>query len=126
MLDNLNVSPRYLEVYDNNNELLFDDNKWVELNNISDYLDDDILKKYNLCSISDALRDIHFPKSMEMIHKARKRLAFDEFFFFMFFCWLWCNTNILGFIIYISISISFIDFSIIWISINDLILNNLY
>lgn len=37
-----------------------------------------ILKKYNLCDLQEAIREIHFPKNMSDVRKATKRLAFDE------------------------------------------------
>lgn len=39
---------------------------------------DEILQKYNLCSLSYALTNIHFPSGDEAAENARKRLAFDE------------------------------------------------
>ena len=39
---------------------------------------DEILRKYNLCSLSYALTNIHFPSGDEAAENARKRLAFDE------------------------------------------------
>ena len=52
-----------------------------------DYLPDEIRASYDLCGISDALRQIHFPESRAVLQKARSRLAFDEFFLFqMYMC----------------------------------------
>ncbi len=48
-----------------------------------DYLPDEIRASYDLCGISDALRQIHFPESRAVLQKARSRLAFDEFFLFL-------------------------------------------
>ncbi len=39
-----------------------------------------IRKEYNLCDISFALQNIHFPKSREALEKAKKRLVFEELF----------------------------------------------
>lgn len=50
--------------------------------NIKDYLSVDIKKNNNLTDINDALYLIHFPQNMNDVYKARRRLAFDEFFFF--------------------------------------------
>ncbi|MCL2592391.1 MAG: ATP-dependent DNA helicase RecG [Defluviitaleaceae bacterium] len=54
------------------------------LNQISeeyeDFLADDILKKYDLCAKSYAVKNIHFPENNEAFFKARKRLVFEEFF----------------------------------------------
>ncbi len=41
-----------------------------------------IRKKYKLCSISYALRNIHFPSDSESLAIAKRRLAFEELFFF--------------------------------------------
>ncbi len=37
-----------------------------------------IAKKYRLMSLSDALKQIHFPSSLEMLSSARRRLMFEE------------------------------------------------
>lgn len=39
-----------------------------------------ILDKENLPSLSDAIRDIHFPNSLEQADRAKKRFAFEELF----------------------------------------------
>ena len=49
----------------------------------SDYLPGEIIKKYELMNHKDALIHIHFPAGEEDRDKARKRLAFDEFFKFI-------------------------------------------
>ncbi|MCR5608406.1 MAG: ATP-dependent DNA helicase RecG [Lachnospiraceae bacterium] len=53
-----------------------------ELEFDKEYLPVDIRKKYNLCGYSKAVKNIHFPKTMEDMLEARKRLVFDEFFIF--------------------------------------------
>ena len=47
---------------------------------LSDYLDPHIIKKLNFLSISEALYNIHFPKSFELLERAKDRLIFDELF----------------------------------------------
>jgi ATP-dependent DNA helicase RecG len=47
---------------------------------IKEHLPADIIEKYHLLSISDALTNIHDPKSNELLNEARRRLAFDELF----------------------------------------------
>lgn len=37
-----------------------------------------LLQKYRLCPRADALRMIHFPRSQEEVHAARRRLIFEE------------------------------------------------
>lgn len=40
----------------------------------------DIIKKYNLIGINQAMRAIHFPRDFEEFNKARNRLVFEELF----------------------------------------------
>ncbi|MBO7141501.1 MAG: ATP-dependent DNA helicase RecG [Bacteroidales bacterium] len=40
-----------------------------------------IIQKYNLMPLTDALRNIHFPKNEETLAKARFRLKFEELFY---------------------------------------------
>lgn len=40
-----------------------------------------IVKRYSLLSLHEAIRNIHFPKTPEMLHKAQLRLKFDELFY---------------------------------------------
>ncbi len=47
---------------------------------IEEHLPAEILNKYNFISISQALYEIHFPVSLEIMEKAKKRLKFDELF----------------------------------------------
>ena len=49
---------------------------------ISDFLPDEIRRKYGLCTLSYALRAIHDPENYEAVAKAKRRLVFDEFFTF--------------------------------------------
>ena len=46
---------------------------------IREYLPAETLAGEGLLSIPQAIRQMHFPKSMEEVYAARKRLAFDEF-----------------------------------------------
>jgi len=52
---------------------------------IPDYLSDDQLDCMNLLPIEDALQKIHMPESKEDFFNAKKRLAFHEFFTFLYF-----------------------------------------
>lgn len=45
-------------------------------------LPDSIRKKYQLCSLTYAIRNIHFPKDSEALSIAKRRLAFEELFIF--------------------------------------------
>jgi len=42
----------------------------------------DILNRYNLLSLKDAIKNIHFPKSLEMLERARERFIFEELLLF--------------------------------------------
>lgn len=48
-----------------------------------EYLPEDIRKKQELCEYNFAIRQIHFPETMEKLIMARKRLVYDEFFLFI-------------------------------------------
>lgn len=48
-----------------------------------DYLPDRMRQQYELAEYNFAIKNIHFPKTLEDYHKARKRLVFEEFFLFM-------------------------------------------
>jgi len=50
------------------------------LDQIKDYLSQDILQRNSFLSLKEALRQIHFPKSFTLLDKAKKRLSFDELF----------------------------------------------
>lgn len=47
---------------------------------LNDYIPEIILSKNSLSNLKDALYKIHFPKNLEEVENARKRLSFDEFF----------------------------------------------
>ena len=49
---------------------------------LPDPLPEEIREKYNLCTIYFALKEIHFPTSYASLATAKRRLVFDEFFFF--------------------------------------------
>ena len=45
---------------------------------IRDPIPNEILKRYDLCSLSFALRNIHFPSDLSAMQTARRRLVFEE------------------------------------------------
>ncbi|MEA3249562.1 MAG: hypothetical protein U9Q03_04370, partial [Patescibacteria group bacterium] len=45
---------------------------------LQEYLPEDILDEYDLMSLSDAVRSVHFPEMDDEREAARRRLAFDE------------------------------------------------
>ena len=47
---------------------------------LTEYLPETLLKKYNFMHLNESLREIHFPTSLEKAAQARERLAFEEFF----------------------------------------------
>ncbi|KKR06968.1 MAG: ATP-dependent DNA helicase RecG, ATP-dependent DNA helicase RecG [Candidatus Peregrinibacteria bacterium GW2011_GWC2_39_14] len=49
-----------------------------EIQNIEEYLPEEIIQKFSLISIKEAIYQIHFPKDESIIGKAIKRLGFDE------------------------------------------------
>jgi len=49
-------------------------------NLIEEYLPKSVLKEENLVGLKEALGEIHFPGSFDLLAKARKRLAFSEVF----------------------------------------------
>ena len=51
---------------------------------IPDYLPTDIRSKYDYPEINEAIKMIHFPLCENDVYKARKRLALDEFLFFLY------------------------------------------
>jgi len=50
---------------------------------LAEHLPEAIRRKYELAEYNFSLEQIHFPKSEESLREARKRLVFDEFFFFL-------------------------------------------
>ena len=52
----------------------------VFVDEIDEYMPEDIVKKNNLCGIRYALQNIHFPGDGQKLKEARFRLVFDELF----------------------------------------------
>lgn len=50
---------------------------------IQDYLPEEIKKRYDLIDRKQAVKGIHYPKNMEQLIVARRRLVFDEFVSFL-------------------------------------------
>ncbi|MCK8818148.1 ATP-dependent DNA helicase RecG [Natroniella sulfidigena] len=50
------------------------------LTDVPEFLPEEILNKYDLLAIKEALQLIHFPDSKEKLKQARKRLAYEELF----------------------------------------------
>ncbi|MCD7818185.1 MAG: ATP-dependent DNA helicase RecG [Lachnospiraceae bacterium] len=49
----------------------------------SDYLTEYERERYHLCDCETAVLRMHFPENTEELQEARRRLVFDEFFFFL-------------------------------------------
>ena len=49
-------------------------------NNIPEYLPAEIREKYRLCELNFAIKNIHFPDSLNSYEIARRRFVFEEFF----------------------------------------------
>ncbi|MBX4265313.1 ATP-dependent DNA helicase RecG [Clostridium estertheticum] len=47
---------------------------------ITENLPKGIIEKYSFCSLNDAIRSIHSPKSLELLNEAKRRLRFQELF----------------------------------------------
>lgn len=45
---------------------------------VKEFLPCEIMEKYNLIDIKDAIKNIHFPQNSELLKKSRERLAFQE------------------------------------------------
>ena len=50
-------------------------------NGVPDTIGQDILNKYHLMSLTEALINIHFPKDIASMQKAKERLKFEELFY---------------------------------------------
>ena len=50
---------------------------------LAEHLPEAIRERYQIAEYNFSLEQIHFPKSEEGLREARKRLVFDEFFFFL-------------------------------------------
>ncbi|MCD8336372.1 MAG: ATP-dependent DNA helicase RecG [Lachnospiraceae bacterium] len=48
-----------------------------------DYLPENLQKEYHLCLWTEAVSQMHFPDDFDSLQTAHRRLAFDEFFFFL-------------------------------------------
>lgn len=52
------------------------------LNDVKEPLPEDILKKYDLPKITEAIYNLHFPQNLELVEIARRRMVFEEFLLF--------------------------------------------
>ena len=47
---------------------------------VEDYMPQRLVEEKELCSIEDALKNIHYPEDPERLNEARKRIIYDELF----------------------------------------------
>ncbi|PIT92552.1 MAG: ATP-dependent DNA helicase RecG [Candidatus Harrisonbacteria bacterium CG10_big_fil_rev_8_21_14_0_10_42_17] len=52
----------------------------VIINNLKDFIPDDVLAAHSLPSLAVALRNVHFPETMEQVERAKKRFSFEDLF----------------------------------------------
>ena len=50
----------------------------ADTGSVCDWLPSELVTKHHLMSLSSALREVHFPSSLDAAEQARRRLAFDE------------------------------------------------
>ena len=50
---------------------------------LTDWMPEELLRRYGFVSLRQAMECIHFPKNQELFLSARKRLAYEEFFLFI-------------------------------------------
>ncbi|KJS81493.1 MAG: hypothetical protein JM58_16960 [Peptococcaceae bacterium BICA1-8] len=48
------------------------------LHNITEIIPEEIINKYNLLSLREAIKEMHFPSSWQVLKRARYRMAFEE------------------------------------------------
>lgn len=51
---------------------------------IEDYMPEEVLRKYGLMELSEAYENVHFPMNEMVLRNAIRRLAFDEFYRFLY------------------------------------------
>ncbi len=56
---------------------LISDSKFL-ISKIDEYLPRQILEQYKMYGLTQAITELHFPKSIELLGESRKRIAFDE------------------------------------------------
>lgn len=50
----------------------------IVIPNMKDPLPEALRERYNLCELTEALKNVHFPESFDALEQARRRLAFEE------------------------------------------------
>jgi len=60
---------------------------------IDDFLPEEVIQRYKLYSLKDAVKAIHFPKDYQDGKQARRRLVYDELLFYQFQVQLYKRSN---------------------------------
>lgn len=82
-LDSAGLIPQYPLTAGLTSKMIISNVKYaLTLLNDEDSLPKNLIEKYNLISLKEALNDIHFPKTNDQLKKARDRLIFEELL-----CW---------------------------------------
>ena len=84
--NNVNTA-RIVPVYPETNGL---SSKWLRgkidyivnktLLELDEFLPDQLIEKYKLCSLNESIKHIHFPDSLDSVKRGKDRIAFDELF----------------------------------------------
>ncbi|SFB67665.1 ATP-dependent DNA helicase RecG [Butyrivibrio sp. YAB3001] len=79
------LQPRYplIKGLSNNIVIKTMEQAFINVGKIEEFVPEDILNRLNLIGYAEALRNIHFPKNADMLEKARRRLAYNEFLIFV-------------------------------------------
>lgn len=86
--DEVNTGVKYLPVYPTAEGVSQRDLRHLameamkELDTVPETLPASIREKYDLCGIREAVRQIHFPENAEKLIPARRRIVFEEFFWY--------------------------------------------
>lgn len=83
--NNLRIYPVYSKIKGTSDEFLQKEiKKALSMIDEEDYLEENLVKKYNLLSFAKSKNFIHNPRTTEDIKNASKRLLFDDLFMFNF------------------------------------------
>ena len=84
-----NISERYLPVYgltkglSNHMVTKLVQTALAQETCLIERLPDEVRRNHHLCAYEYAIKQIHFPDDFDTLYEARKRLVFEEFFFFI-------------------------------------------
>ena len=79
------IYPVYSKIEKTSSEYLITKmNEALSLTNNEEFIEGNIIKKYDIISSAEALNLVHKPKTIEDINKAHKRMLFDDLFYYNF------------------------------------------